>query len=98
MRTATETARTVTGRFVGSGRVTGRAHDTSVITVTGPPGTDDRRRQALDAYVPGLGTSSATDVDTELMGTGDSVLLRFVLDTAGWAQDRFLPLRLPDHP
>ncbi|MFI5626783.1 PIG-L deacetylase family protein [Nocardioides sp. NPDC051685] len=94
VRAAAETARAVTGRPVGSGRVTGMALDTSVITVTGPPGTDDRRRRALDAYVPGLGTSNATDVDTERMGTGDSVLLRFILDTDGWTQDHFVPLRV----
>ncbi|OIJ24791.1 PIG-L deacetylase family protein [Nocardioides luteus] len=97
VRAAAEAARAATGRPVGSGRVNGMTLDTSVITVTGPPGTDDSRRQALDAYVPGLGTSSANDVDTELMGAGDSVLLRFVLDAAGWTRDRFLPLHLPGH-
>lgn len=92
---AAETARAVTGRRIGSGRVTGVPLDSSVITVTGPPGTDERRRRALDAYVPGLGTSTATNVDTDLMGTADSVLLRFVLDTTGWTHDRFLPLHVP---
>lgn len=89
---AAETARAITGRTVGSGRVIGVALDSSVVTITGPPGADDRRRRALDAYVPGLGTSSAADVDADLMGTGDSVLLRFALDADGWAQDHFLHL------
>lgn len=92
VRSAAETARTLTGRRVGSGRVAGVPLDNSVITVTGPPGTEGRRRRALDAYVPDLATSSATDVDTELMGTGDSVLLRFVMDADGWAHDRFIPV------
>lgn len=92
VRAATETARAVTGRPIGSGRVTGVALVSSVVTVTGPPGTGERRRRALDAYVPGLGTSKATEIDTELMGAGDSVLLRFVLDADGWAQDRFRPI------
>ncbi|MEI7055660.1 PIG-L family deacetylase [Nocardioides sp. CCNWLW239] len=86
---AIETARAVTGHPIGSGRVTGVAINRSVITITGPRGTTDRRRRALDAYAPRLGTGG---VNTELMGTGDSVLLRFVLDAAGWAQDRFAPL------
>lgn len=98
VRAATETARAVTGRSVGSGRVTGVALDSSAVTVTGPPRTEARRRRALDAYVPGLGTSDATDVDIEAMGTGDSVQLRFVLDAGGWNQDRFLTLNLPGHP
>ncbi|MFE6507724.1 PIG-L deacetylase family protein [Nocardioides sp. NPDC057767] len=95
VRAATETALMVAGRPIGSGRVTGVAIDSSALTVTGPPDTEARRRSALDAYVPGLGSSSATDIDTELTGTGDSVLLRFVLDTAGWTRDHFLPLQLP---
>lgn len=54
--------------------------------------TEARRRRALDAYVPGLGTSKATMLDPDLVGAGDSVLLRFVLDTAGWDDDRYVHL------
>jgi hypothetical protein len=52
--------------------------DSSITTITGPPGTEERRRLALYAYAPGLGTSNTTDTDTDLTGAGDSVLLRFV--------------------
>jgi LmbE family N-acetylglucosaminyl deacetylase len=82
-------ARAITGRPIGSGRVTGVVLSADTVTVTGPPETEARRRQALDAYVPGLGTSDITDLDTDDVGSGDSVLLRFVLDAAGWHRDRF---------
>lgn len=87
---ASKTARRLTGRPVGSGRVAGVSIGSEVITVTGPPMTETWRRRALDAYVPGLGTSKKTELDPDLVGAGDSVLLRFVLDTAGWNRDNYI--------
>nr|WP_238356667.1 PIG-L deacetylase family protein [Kribbella italica] len=47
----------------------------------------ERRRRALDVYQPGLGTLPLEQV---LGGRlGDSVLLRAVLDVAGWDRDLF---------
>jgi LmbE family N-acetylglucosaminyl deacetylase len=93
VRSANQTARRITDGPVGSGRVAGVSIGSEVITVTGPPVTEVRRKRALDAYVPGLGTSETTELDPGLVGAGDSVLLRFVLDTAGWNRDDFV--RLP---
>ena len=84
-----ETARAIIGDAVGSGRVTGMTPGAAAITVVGPPGTEGRRRQALDSYVPGLGTLPAGDLTSDRIGTGDSALLRFVLDASGWVHDRF---------
>lgn len=92
VRTAGETARRVTGRQIGSGRVTGVPLGDEVITVAGPPMTEAWRRHALDAYVPGLGTSKTTLLYPDLVGAGDSVLLRFVLDAAGWNHDSYVHL------
>lgn len=80
------------GRSVGSGRVTGTALDTAVVTAVGPSGTEQRRRQALDEYLPSLGTAAAGDLQAERVGSGDSALLRFVLDASGWDRDRFVRL------
>lgn len=88
-----ETARATFGRPVGSGRVTGMALGDDTITVAGPPETEDRRRRALDTYVPGLGTSPSGELNPDHIGTGDSALLRFVLDASGWTRDHFTELR-----
>ncbi|MGH3350244.1 MAG: hypothetical protein ACRDPS_06210 [Nocardioides sp.] len=90
---AHDQATSVLRRKVGSGRVTGVDLDPKVVTVTGPPGTEERRRRALDAYVPGLGTAKPKSLSCHRVGAGDSVLLRFVLDSSGWDRDRFVKLR-----
>ncbi|MEV6283656.1 PIG-L family deacetylase [Kribbella sp. NPDC051770] len=48
---------------------------------------EQRRRQALDVYRPGLGTAPIEELLTGRLG--DSVLLRAVLDVAGWNKDLF---------
>lgn len=90
---AHERATAALQREVGSGRVTGVDLGPKVVTVTGPPGTEGRRRRALDAYVPGLGTAEPETLSCHRVGAGDSVLLRFVLDSSGWNRDRFVKLR-----
>ncbi|MFT4082935.1 MAG: PIG-L family deacetylase [Nocardioides sp.] len=95
-RRAVERARheaaTTLGRTVGSGRAIGAALRPAVVTVTGPDGTAERRRKALDRYVPGLGTAAYADLTDERVGSGDSVLLRFVRDVSGWDRDHFVRL------
>jgi hypothetical protein len=93
VREAHERATSVLRREVGSGRVVGIALGPKIVTVSGPPGTEDRRRRALDAYVPGLGTAEPETLSRHLVGAGDSVLLRFVLDSSGWNRDQFVELR-----
>lgn len=75
-------------RPIGSGGVVG-ARLSSPVTVAGPRETETRRRRALDHYIPGLGTTPVADLDVDALGSGDSLLLRFVLDAAGWGCDRF---------
>jgi LmbE family N-acetylglucosaminyl deacetylase len=73
------------GRPVGSGRVVGVGNETVLEEIRGT--AEERRRQALDVYRAGLGTLPLEQV---LGGRlGDSVLLRAVLDVAGWDRDRF---------
>jgi LmbE family N-acetylglucosaminyl deacetylase len=93
VRKAHERATSVLRREVGSGRVTGVDLGPAVVTVTGPPRTEERRRRALDAYVPGLGTAEPETLSCHRVGAGDSVLLRFVLDSSGWNRDQFVKLR-----
>jgi LmbE family N-acetylglucosaminyl deacetylase len=70
-------------RQVGSGRVVGS--EVPLEEIRGVAG--ERRRQALDVYQPGLGTSPLEQVAGGRLG--DSVLLRAVLDVAGWDRDLF---------
>jgi LmbE family N-acetylglucosaminyl deacetylase len=86
-------------RQVGSGRVLGVGDEVVLEEVPGGEaeerrapdegrGTaEERRRRALDVYLAGLGTWPLEQV---LGGRlGDSVLLRAVLDVAGWNRDLF---------
>lgn len=92
VESAYDTARTCLGRPVGSGTVPGASIGPDVMLIAGPEGTDERRRQALDEYVPRLGTAPYDDLSIGRVGSGDSVLLRFLLDATGWDRDRFVPL------
>ncbi|TCO51627.1 GlcNAc-PI de-N-acetylase [Kribbella antiqua] len=73
------------GEQVGSGLVTGCTDDLQEIT--GAPET--RRRQALDQYYNGLGTTDIAELVTTYGRRGDSLLLRAVFDASGWHTDRF---------
>lgn len=85
----TRFAEIIPGMRVGSGRVTGCPQGTSLEEISGPTTASLRRRQALDRYHPGLGTADLDDLAVQHPRHGDSVLLRAVLDVAGWATDRF---------
>jgi len=90
VQTGYETAATTLGQAVGTGNVTGVHLDPATITITGPAGTESRRRRALDEYVPGLGTADPSSLDVKRIGSGDSALLRFVLDISGWDRDHYM--------
>ena len=85
----THAAASTLGRPVGSGRVRGIEPGPDVVALHGPEDAAQRRREALDCYVPGLGTAPACAL-TEAQGAGDSMLLRFVLDLTGWGVDRLV--------
>jgi LmbE family N-acetylglucosaminyl deacetylase len=70
---------------VGSGRVTGCT--TPLVEVSGA--SELRRRQALEQYYDGLGTTDIADLVTRYGRRGDSLLLRAVFDASGWGTDRF---------
>jgi GlcNAc-PI de-N-acetylase len=72
---------------VGSGLVTGCT--TPLQEITGTPEIAVRRRQALDQYYAGLGTTAIPELVTTYGRRGDSLLLRAVFDAAGWDTDRF---------
>ncbi|MGC4938378.1 PIG-L deacetylase family protein [Kribbella sp. DT2] len=78
-------------RQVGSGRVVGVGDEVVLeeIPASGWGEVEERRRQALDVYRAGLGTLPLEDVIEQGGRLGDSVLLRAVLDVAGWDQDLF---------
>lgn len=78
------------GREVGSDRLTGR-RPTDPIAITAAPSSVDRRRAALDAYVPGLGTIPESDLPAAFPD-GEAILMRLVFDRAGWERDLFEPL------
>lgn len=80
------------GRPVGSGRVVGLDSGLETITVRGGTGSAERRRRALDRYVPGLGTAPYSELADDRVGSGDSALLRVLLDGSGWDRDTFVPL------
>lgn len=74
-------------RQVGSGRVLGVVDGIVLEGMRAGGEAEERRRQALDVYRAGLGT---LPLDQVLGGRlGDSVLLRAVLDVAGWDRDLF---------
>ncbi|WP_223874922.1 PIG-L family deacetylase [Salinispora oceanensis] len=76
-------------RQVGSGRVQGRNDDAVENLITCPREIAGRRRAALDAYTPGLGTYSHHELAERLDRLGDSVLVRLAMDAADWHTDRF---------
>jgi hypothetical protein len=72
---------------VGSGLVTGCT--TPLLEITGAPEIAVRRRNALDQYYDGLGTTDIPELVTTYGRRGDSLLLRAVFDASGWDTDRF---------
>ena len=70
----------------------GISTSTRRITIAGPAHTETRRRQALDQYVPSLGTSPQHALDAKVHGVGGSVWARVVLDIAGWSTDTYVPV------
>lgn len=85
-------AETSLGRPVGSGALAGAAIGPDMVLIAGPEGTEERRREALNEYVPQLGTGSYDELSMDRVGSGDSVLLRLLLDATGWDRDRFVRL------
>jgi LmbE family N-acetylglucosaminyl deacetylase len=77
--------RLVPGQQVGSGRVKGC--DAELEQVGG--GSEQRRRQALDAYYDGLGSKPLEELITTHRASSDGLLLRAVFDATGWQHDRF---------
>lgn len=77
----------LSGEQVGSGLVTGCT--TTLHAITGTPGIAVRRRQALDQYYDGLGTTDIPELVTTYGRRGDSLLLRAIFDKSGWDTDRF---------
>jgi hypothetical protein len=73
------------GEQIGSGHVTGCT--TPLQEISGA--SELRRRQALDQYYKGLGTTDIPDLITTYGRRGDSLLLRAVFDASGWHTDRF---------
>lgn len=76
-------------RQVGSGRVRGRSDNAVERLIRCSPDNAGRRRAALDAYTPGLGTYSHRELARCLDRFGDSVLLRLAMDATDWHTDRF---------
>jgi LmbE family N-acetylglucosaminyl deacetylase len=77
---------------VGSGRVVGVADEVIDHTVEIAPALSRRRRDALDCYVPGLGTLPLDELVAEYRGRGDSLLLRTVFDATTWGRDHLVRL------
>ncbi|WP_427894101.1 PIG-L family deacetylase [Kribbella sp. GL6] len=73
------------GEQVGSGHVKGC--DLPLQEITGA--SEERRRQALDAYYDGLGSKPLAELITTHRASSDGLLLRAVFDATGWQQDRF---------
>lgn len=74
------------GRKVGSGLVVG-SDSTELLEIAGAP--ERHRRQALDQYYDGLGTTAIPQLLTTYGRRGDSLLLRAIFDASGWGTDRF---------
>ncbi|HEY3510340.1 PIG-L family deacetylase [Kribbella sp. NPDC051137] len=73
------------GEHVGSGHVKGC--DVPLQEIGGA--SEERRRQALDAYYDGLGSKPLAELITTHRASSDGLLLRAVFDATGWQQDRF---------
>jgi LmbE family N-acetylglucosaminyl deacetylase len=79
--------RLVPGRPVGSGRVVGCPDDVPLRGIAGGATAEQRRREALDQYADGLGTSPLDELLTNHLG--DGVLLRALFDVTSWQRDLF---------
>jgi LmbE family N-acetylglucosaminyl deacetylase len=73
------------GAQVGSGRVKGS--DAPLEEIGGA--SEQRRRQALDAYYEGLGSKPLEELLGVHRASSDGLLLRAVFDATGWQHDRF---------
>ena len=73
------------GERVGSGKVKGCEAPLAVIGGA----SEQRRRQALDAYYEGLGSKPLAELLGVHRASSDGLLLRAVFDAAGWQHDRF---------
>ncbi|MFF0268670.1 PIG-L deacetylase family protein [Kribbella sp. NPDC004536] len=73
------------GQQVGSGHVKGC--DVALEEISGA--SEQRRRQALDAYYDGLGSQPLRELLKAHRASSDGLLLRAVFDATGWQQDRF---------
>jgi LmbE family N-acetylglucosaminyl deacetylase len=73
------------GQQVGSGHVKGC--DVPLEEIGGA--SEQRRRQALDAYYDGLGSKPLAELMTTHRASSDGLLLRAVFDATGWGHDRF---------
>ncbi|WP_433168698.1 PIG-L family deacetylase [Kribbella sp. CA-247076] len=73
------------GEKVGSGLVTGCTLPLREIGKA----PESQRRQALDQYYAGLGTTDIPELLTTYGRRGDSLLLRAIFDVSGWDTDRF---------
>jgi hypothetical protein len=77
------------GQQVGSGHVKGwvKGCDAPLEEIGGA--SEQRRRQALDAYYDGLGSKPLEELLGVHRASSDGLLLRAVFDATGWQQDRF---------
>jgi LmbE family N-acetylglucosaminyl deacetylase len=73
------------GQQIGSGRVKGC--DAPLEEIGGA--SEQRRRQALDAYYEGLGSKPLEELLQVHRPSSDGLLLRAVFDATGWQHDRF---------
>ncbi|WP_344232082.1 PIG-L family deacetylase [Kribbella hippodromi] len=75
------------GEQIGSGQVTGCPDDAPLEEMSGA--FEQRRRQAMDEYYPGLGSKPLAELIGVHRASSDGLLLRAVFDAAGWQVDRF---------
>jgi len=78
---------------VGSGRVRGADDGTVLHPVECTPEEADRRKEALDCYSPGLGTTPLDAFLAGYPGRGDSLLLRATFDATTWRRDYYEDLQ-----
>ncbi len=81
-------AQLLPGERVGSGGLVGT--DLPVVPFTAGPQAIAGKRQALDAYAPGLGTLPLSELLARgFTGRGDTLLLRAIFEVTGWAAECF---------
>lgn len=83
-------ARDLYGRDVGSAHLIGRPAQNAV-RITADENSAQRRRAALNAYLPGLGTTPEQELPATFPD-GESALMRLLFDHAGWNHDIFEPM------